>query len=111
MIVESIILEYLRECLPVPVYAESPINKPPEYVIIEKVGGGEDVATYPRLAIQSYSTSLAGAAKLNETVKAAINSMIILDEIADCSLNSDYNYTNTETKQYRYQAVYDLVFF
>ena len=34
--------------------------------------------------------------------------MINLDEIASVKLNSDYNFTDEETKQYRYQAVFDI---
>ena len=31
--------------------------------------------------------------------------------IISCVLNSTYNFTDTRTKRYRYQAVYDLVYF
>lgn len=31
--------------------------------------------------------------------------------ISKCTLNSDYNYTDTARKKYRYQAVYDIVYF
>jgi len=31
-----------------------------------------------------------------------------LNEIGKVKLNSDYNFTDTVTKQYRYQAVYDI---
>ena len=34
-----------------------------------------------------------------------------LDEVSACRLNSDYNFTDTTTKHYRYQAVFDLVFY
>ena len=61
------------------------------------------------IAVQSYATSMERAALLNEEVKAAMNEIVELDDIARCDLNSDYNYTDTSTKQYRYQAVYDLV--
>ena len=27
-----------------------------------------------------------------------------------CELNGDYNFTDTETKRYRYQAVFDLTY-
>ena len=32
-------------------------------------------------------------------------------EIAACRLNSDYNFTDTAKKKYRYQAVFDLVYY
>ena len=40
-------------------------------------------------------------------VKAFYN-MIDLDRVTKVSLNSDYNYTDTTTKHYRYQAVFNV---
>ena len=34
--------------------------------------------------------------------------MITLNSISKIKLNSDYNFTDTETKEYRYQAVFDI---
>ena len=59
-------------------------------------------------AFQSYSNSMYGAAALNEVVKQAVDSLIEIDSIASVKLNSDYNFTDTTTKKYRYQAVYDI---
>ena len=46
--------------------------------------------------------------QLNEETKIAVDSLIELDEIASVKLNTDYNFTDTTTKKYRYQAVYDI---
>ena len=84
----------------------------PPYIVIERTGGGE--ANHIRsatVAIQSYGGSLYASAALNEQVKAAMEAIRELPEIAACDLNSDYNYTDTTKKQYRYQAVYDLVYY
>jgi hypothetical protein len=48
------------------------------------------------------------AAKLNDDVINAMNDLIELDDICRVELNSNYNYTDTETKEYRYQAVFDI---
>ena len=48
---------------------------------------------------------------LNEAVKAAVEAAIELPEISSVQLNSDYNYTDTATKRYRYQAVFDFVYY
>ena len=57
----------------------------------------------------SYSDSLYGASQLNEAVKGImLNDLLEEDEIGSVDLNSDYNYTDSETKRYRYQAVYDI---
>jgi len=37
--------------------------------------------------------------------------MVELDSISSCGLNSDYNYTDTATRRYRYQALFNIVYF
>ena len=108
--VEKTVKDYLQHCLDVPVRMEDEDNLGTEYVLIEKTGSGvEDHIKRATLAIQSYSMSLYGAAVLNERVKEAMEKCIELDDICRCDLNSDYNYTDTARKKYRYQAVFDVV--
>lgn len=109
--IEKIILDYLKTQLVPPVYMEIPLNPPDEYVTIEKTGSGvDDYINRATLAIQSHAQSLLRAAQINEDVKTAMDSAITLPEIAKSKLNSDYNFTDTRTKEYRYQAVYNIVF-
>lgn len=113
--IELTVLEYLNEELPVLAYMEVPEGTkdepvPERFVVIEKTGSGcRNHVSTATFAIQSYAGSLAEAAKLNEDV---IKAMQVLPEkvinIGKCELNSDYNYTDASTKQYRYQAVFDL---
>ena len=77
--------------------------------MIEKTGTSKINFVYEAtFAIQSYSTTLLKACELNEKVKQAMDSMIERSDIAKVSLNSDYNFTDTTTKKYRYQAIYTL---
>ena len=46
---------------------------------------------------------------MNEEIKQAMFNAVTLDEISKVELNSNYNYTDSATKQYRYQAVYVVV--
>lgn len=54
------------------------------------------------------------AITLNDEVKDALlgdndsYGIIDLDEIIQIDLNSDYNFTDTETKEYRYQAIFNI---
>ena len=109
--VEETIMNYLSKTLAVPVHMERPENEPISYVLIEKTGSNTtnhiESAT---LAIQSYAASMYDAAALNCRVKAAMNGSIQLPEISRCDCNSDYNYTDTTKKKYRYQAVFDIVY-
>lgn len=107
--IEIIIYNWLKSKLNVPVYLEEPLNAPESYVLIEKTGSGQNnklnSATF---ALQSYAPSLYESASLNEEVKEHMLNIIELNEVAFSSLNSDYNFTDTQTKRYRYQAVFDL---
>lgn len=110
--IEKIILNHLTKSLNVPVLMEERVGLPSAYVIIEKVGGGEsNHISRATVAVQSYGKSLHDAAELNEKVKEAMGRIAELDDVSRCELNSDYNYTNTTKKKYRYQAVFDLVYF
>jgi hypothetical protein len=107
--IEKTILDYLNETLPVPVYMEVPANEEKRFVVIEKTGSGrENHINTAVVAVQSYAESLYAAAELNEQAKAAMDNLIDLDVICRSDLNSDYNFTDTASKRYRYQAVYDL---
>lgn len=103
------ILNYLTDHLSVPVFLEHQKNEPKRFVIFEKTSSSKNnylpSATF---AFQSYAESMYEAAKLNEEMKQVVENMIELDEISGIHLNSDYNFTDTETKQYRYQAVFDI---
>jgi len=109
--IEKIVYEYLKNNLNVPCYTEMPKETPNEFVLIEKTGSSRmnhiNTAT---ITLQSYSTSLYKSALLNENVKEAMDNIISLNSIGKSQLNSDYNFTDTSKRRYRYQAVYDLVF-
>lgn len=109
--IETIILDYLNNTLDVPVYMEMPIKRPEAYVLIEKTSSARknhiDSALF---AIQSYAPSLYEAAQLNERVKKAMDRIAFFTDVSSAKLNSDYNYTDTTKKQYRYQAVYNVFY-
>lgn len=109
--IEIIILNHLKEKLSVPAGLEKPDPLPSDgrYVLFEKVGSNELNKTGgSTFVFQSYANSMYNAAALNEETKTAVKSLIDLDEIVSIKLNTDYNFTDTTTKQYRYQAVYDI---
>lgn len=110
--IEKKVLNYLSENLSVSVFMETPEKIPEKYVLIEKTGSGlKNHINNATFAIQSISSkSLLEAAELNEMVKELMLNIIYTEDISRSELNSDYNFTNPETKQYRYQAVFDLVF-
>lgn len=110
--IEQTVKDYLEEQLGIPVRMEEETGLPKEYIVIEKTGSGQtNHIKRATLVIQSYSGSMYQAASLNERVKDAMEKIIEMDDISKCELNSDYNYTDTARKKYRYQAVFDIVHF
>lgn len=108
--IEKTVLNYLTEKLNgIPVYMEHQKQDPQTFVILEKTGSSrENFIQQSTFAIQSYAPSMLKAAELNETVKGFMDDIVSLDEIVRSEINTDYNYTDTTKKQYRYQAVYDI---
>lgn len=116
--IEAIVLDYLSDVLDVPIFMEMPTDeerkkgKINDFVLLEKTGGSRDnFVKSATFAIQSYADSLANSAMLNEKVKNAMDKITILDNVSKSKLNTDYDFKDITKKQYRYQAIYDLVYF
>lgn len=109
--IEKTVIEYLDGLDDLSAYAERPENPPEEYLIIEKVGGGEDNhIDRATIAVQTYADSLFRAAEICREVELAMKDITDISTVSRCKLNTSYNYTDTESKKYRYQAVFDLVY-
>lgn len=108
--IEKTVLDFMNEALDVPVLMEIPDDPKGPFVVIERVGGSRTNLIYDTsLAFQSYSlTSLYEAAVLDEQVRAAADRLPELTQISGVSLASNYNFTDTRTKRYRYQCVYEI---
>ncbi|MDT1997234.1 hypothetical protein MX633_11210 [Carnobacterium divergens] len=107
--IEITIKEFLDSHLSVPVFLERQDEMPDSFVLFEKTSGGKrNQLSSSTFAFQSYGKSMYEAAKLNEELKEAVEDMIVLNEISGIKMNSDYNYTDTTTKEYRYQTVFDI---
>lgn len=111
--IEPYIREFLEEELQtIPVYCEEPESPPSSYIIIERTAGRTvNVLQECTVAIQSYGPSLLDAMTLNEEVKDAMEKLRNEDPIGGVHLDSDYNYSDTSTHRYRYQAVYDIFYY
>jgi len=109
--IETVILAHLKTALDTDnVFMEVPRdNLPAQFVVVEKTGGDRlNHISTSTFAVQSYGESLYDAAALNELTKAAMDSLIEETEVSKSAYQTDYNFTDTETKRYRYQAVYDI---
>ena len=111
--IEPLIVKYLTDTLEMPVYAERPktTSLPTSYILIENQGENDSNKIRSSLiAIQTHAPTLLGAMELCTKVNEAMNNIATLPEVFGCKLNSSYNFTDTSTKSYRYQSVYDVYY-
>lgn len=107
--IEIIVLDYLSEKISAEVHMEIPKKDSERYVVLRKADSSrENHVITSMLVVDSYAASMLEAAKLNEEVVAAMDSLPELDEICGVSLTGDYSLPDTASKRYRYQAVYDI---
>lgn len=109
MTIEEIVCGYLSGVLDCPVLPEKPARPFGRMVFVERTGGNGKFLKETTVAIQSYESSMYKAAKLNDDVIAAMENINTLDAVCSARLNQNYNFTDTNTKEYRYQAVFDIV--
>lgn len=110
--IETIIRNWiLQNVQSIGVYLEIPDSPGTEYYVIERTGSSRtDWIDSATIVVQSYAKSMHRAAVLNRMLKGIMDDMVTLPEVSSCKLNSDYNYTDTDTHQYRYQAVFDVTY-
>lgn len=107
--IETIVRDHLTAA-GFPSYMEVPENPEAEYLLIEKTGSSKrNTIRSAAIAIQCVSRkSLFRAAQMCDQVIDVMEGLADEEEVFGCKLVSDYNYTNTETKEYRYQAIFTI---
>lgn len=112
MIIEAKVIEYLSQKLNIPVSAEDPEDKPDEFVTVDLIAGGEtnhiEAAT---LSVVSHSISKLKAAVLNEKVCDDLLNITELPEISSCKIGGKSSDVDTATKSYRYETIFNFIFF
>ena len=107
----ELLIQYLEDGLydtGVFVGVEAP-EQPFNYVLIDQTGSDTvNHITTTTVAVQSYGASLLDALILSDTVKSLMLNFVTENAISAVRLETDYNFTDTTTKQYRWQAVYQI---
>lgn len=111
--IELDIMAYLAERCGVSAYLEEPADPPSRYILVERTGhSGDEKLASAMLIVQSYAPSLLKAAELSALArKAMYHAAEELSQITRCKCTGDYNFTDTQTHRYRYQAVYDITYY
>lgn len=107
--IENIVRKFINEQTNISAYMEKPEEPPEEYFLIEKTGSrnAEFIFT-STLAIDSVASSLYNAAVANEELKNVMDKLIYLDLITKVVLRGDYNASDPERREYKYQAIFDI---
>jgi len=106
---EEVLLKYMNQNMKIKSYTERSSSQEDEFYVIDRIGGSSnrsyDTST---IAIQSYAKTKYRAAKNDEAMRKCILEMVSLDNILNVELNSFYDYTDTNTKNFRYQSVFEF---
>lgn len=109
--IEQTLMAYLLEKLDVPVNYRVPSGPPDLYVIIQKTGSSRDHGLWTAtFAVQSVGKDLLEVMLLNDDIKTVLPDIVEEDDIFRCECQGDYDFTNLETKESRYQAVFEIVY-
>lgn len=111
--IEQIIIAYLNSHngIAYPAYGDTPMDGDTRYYLVQKTGSSNRNHIYTaQVAIQSYGTSKADAAAMNEALVTVMRDIVTLPSVSACRLNSDYDYTDLSKRRYRYQAVFDITY-
>ena len=113
MSIEIFLNEYFNEKLDVPVYLEKPNGLAQPFVVIDVTGVREmsPGVYFATAALQSYSHSKYEAEELNRAVMDAAEHLRDCMEIGGASLDTYTPFNDLVRKIYRYQAVFNIVFY
>lgn len=112
----ALLIQYLKDLdLGFGLYAEAPNDEEPKdynemYVVFEQTGSSttNHIIT-TTIAAQSYGPTLYDAMAVSKILEAEMQRFAAeVPQVTRCELATDYNFTNTATKQYRWQAVYNI---
>lgn len=110
--IELAIIDYLKELVEWPVVADVPNPRPERFVRIERTGGSdlERYVDQPTVAVQSWAPTRFEASVMAQDVDALLLDMPgEVMNVMSCERNSLYNFPDPDSKQARYQGVYDFV--
>lgn len=108
--IEEAIIKYLKTKFPAEkVSAEVPTGMPERFITVEKTGSQQtNIGLYEStVAVQSWAMSKMEAAKLSSEVCDAMRDMPFETDVSRVR-GSDYDFTDTTTKRYRYQGVFTI---
>lgn len=110
--IESIVFDFMKSNLSVPVFMEYPTEQHTRFVVLRKADSSRDnMVDTAMFVADSYAETMYETAKLNEQVVAAFDSLTDLENVSSSKRGGDYNAPDTQNKRYRYQAVCNVTYY
>lgn len=107
--IDFIIKKFLEKKIDVKIFMVEPDLSLDRFVTFERISNSKKDYLYTTtFAFQSWANTLYDAMILNEKVKEALETLDQEKEVMYSKLQNDYNFTDTETKKYRYQAIFEI---
>jgi hypothetical protein len=113
MSIEIFLKDYFNEKMDTPAYLEKPNGLTMPFIVIDVTGVREmsPGVYFATVALQSYSHSKYEAEELNRAVMDVAEHLRDCMEIGGASLDTYTPFNDLVRKIYRYQAVYNIVFY
>ena len=111
--IELDIKNFIESEFDYPAYMERPQTAIDTFFVIEKISGSRDEQIdFARVAVQTFAPSMYQAASLCEQLNdEMLNNFVTLPNITKVKLNSSYDHTDTTTKKYRYQSLFEIYYY
>lgn len=110
--IETIVINYLKSTLTIPVYGTVPDDKPQKFIIVELLDEGiQDHIKKATVSIYSYAKTMYEAELLHESVKEAIQNIVSLASVSASKITGGGRNTDTSNKFPRYEAIVNLFYY
>lgn len=111
MLIEPIVLNYLKENLNVPVHIEMPDSLPKTFVLFEVIDRGrKNFIDQVTIEFHSYAECKMDAALLDEKVRMLMEDIIFLPEISASKFGGGNDSNDTSVDKYRYRCYFNLTY-
>ena len=111
MLIEPIVLNYLKANMDVPIYPDMPDNLPHKFVLFTIVDRGrKNFIDQVTIEFHSYAETKLDAAEIDERVRMLMEDIIFLPEIAASRLGGGNDLNDPQIDRYRYRCYFNLTY-
>ena len=113
MLIEQIVIEHLKTILGTDdIYAELPEAVPESFVLLTITDRRQqNFIDSVTMELHSYAKSKAEVSALDKSVRKAMETLVIHDEISSSKIGGGDDEPDVWLEKYRYRSIYNIVFY